>query len=351
MPKDGKKGKRRQNFCSSDITLHDFADAHLPQSCGRLKKSLATATGPGAIPKTVSAQKLVEREEAEALSWFEKDLEDFVIDDVTEEEHEEQNINGAAPLTSKDNRKKKKTTYTGGKVYPLDLWHLIGNFVHPDDVQRFAGICQGARSVTHTAAFWRKLYERYYSKGKEGLPDAVKPHSMEKLHGLRARVIRAMFYLYPPLISTVQIKGPMEDEPYSLKGHRCLLAWHQPAPKGWLFCFKFQKPSFQSLTSRPSSKIDLYHGFNDLFYNPEEGCSVLQVTCCHFASISTVMGLLLNQVYITLSTGFHHHRLRLHFDSRITTNNHAASEMVVVLDDVISIKLVQWWYPGYPFTN
>lgn len=60
---------------------------------------------------------------------------------------------------------------------------------------------------------------RYYSKGKEGLPDAVKPHSMEKLHGLRARVIRAMFYLYPPLTSTVQTKGPMEDEPYSLKGY------------------------------------------------------------------------------------------------------------------------------------
>lgn len=47
----------------------------------------------------MSAQKLVEREEAEALSWFEKDLEDFVIDDATEEEHEEQNINGGKTIS------------------------------------------------------------------------------------------------------------------------------------------------------------------------------------------------------------------------------------------------------------
>ncbi|KAH9500491.1 hypothetical protein Btru_072067 [Bulinus truncatus] len=348
MPKDGKKGKRRQSLLnSSDITLHNFADAPIPNSCSRIKKSVISATGVGAIPKTVSAQKLVEKED-EALSWFEKDLEDFVFDDVPEEDEE-----NVLPLkaASGDIKKKKKDKNTGGIVYPADLWYMIGNYIHPDDIGRFAAICQAARLVTHTPTFWRNLYKRYYSKGRDGLPDHVKPHTMEKLHGLRAHVIYAMFFLYQPLVQRVQSKGPMEDEPHALKGYRCLLAWHQPATKGWLFCFKFQKPSLHPISSRPSSRLDIYHGYNDLFYNPEAGCSVLQVTCCHFASVSSVMGLLLNQVYVTLSSGFRHHRLRLHFDSKITSSSHSSSDTVVILDDVISIRLMKWWYPGYPFIS
>ncbi|CAL1540897.1 unnamed protein product [Lymnaea stagnalis] len=353
MPKGGKKGKRRQDLVnSSDISLLDFANARIPQSCGRLKKSVVNPSGAGAMPKSVSAQKLVDKEDEEVLSWLDRDLEDFVIEDIPEEDEEDTALPAAAHTPIKDiNKKKKEKGLGGGIIYPADLWFLIGNYVHPEDVGRFAGICRGSYTVTNTAAFWRKIYKRYYYKGKEGLPEHVKPHSMEKLHGLRARVIRSMFFLYQPLVSRVQSRGPMEDEPHVLKGHRCLLAWHQPATKGWLFCFKFQKPSFQSLTSRPSNKLDVYHGYNDLFYNPEGGCSVLQVTCCHFASVASVMGLLLNQIYVTLSAGFRHHRLRLHFDSRIISSNQSSSEMVVVLDDVISIKLLQWWYPGYPFTS
>ncbi|KAK0042003.1 transmembrane protein 183 [Biomphalaria pfeifferi] len=353
MPRDGKKAKRRHGhglLSSSDVSLLDFADARIPQSCGRLRKSVIS--GMGAIPKTASAQNIVQKEEEETLSWFEKDLEDFVIGDEPEQDEEDESgVKESSSVNSKDLKKKKRENCSGGIVYPADLWFLIGKYIHPEDIGRFAGTCQAARFVTHTSAFWRDLYVRYYGKGKDGLPEHVKPHSMEKLHGLRARVIRAMFILYQPLAQRVQGRGPMEDEPHLLIGNRCLLAWHQPAPKGWLFCFKFQKPSLQPLASKPATKIDIYKGYNDLFYNPEGGCSVLQVTCCHFASVQAVMGLLMNQVYVTLSAGFRHHRLRLHFDSRYTSNNHSSSETMVVLDDVISIKVMKWWYPGYPFTS
>lgn len=47
---------------------------------------------------------------------------------------------------------------------------------------------------------------RFYTKEKQ-LPEDLKPHAMERNHGLRARCIRALFLLAPPLVERVQPKG------------------------------------------------------------------------------------------------------------------------------------------------
>lgn len=106
---------------------------------------------------------------------------------------------------------------------------------------------------------------------------------MERTHGLRARCIRAMFYLAPIMVEHVRPRGPLDTDPHTLVGHRCLLVWHQPAQGKWLFCFKLQKLSLrQQLSSmRPPKPEDLRTGYNNLFYNPEEGCCVLQVRGHH----------------------------------------------------------------------
>ncbi|XP_005106732.1 transmembrane protein 183 [Aplysia californica] len=351
MPKDGRKGRKRQGLLqTSDLKLQDFADCSMPQSCSRVKKSVVSATAPAALPKASSGQKFVEKEEEE-LNWFEKELEDFVIDDQAQGGEEEEDVAIANKKPEGKKKKVKKEEDKTGYVYPLDFWYILSSYIDPEDIGRFSGLCKASHSVTQLAGFWRKLYHRYYAGRADPLPEFLRPSAMEKLHGLRARVIRTMFRIYPPLAARVASKGPMEDEPHDLKGHRCLLAWHQPATKGWQFCFKFQKPSLQALSSRPVSKEDVYNGYDDLFYHPDEGCSVLQVTCCHFSSVASVMGLLLNQVYVTLSSGFRYHRLRLHFDSRVNACHNAPSDVVVVLDDVLAIRVMQWWHPNYPFTS
>ena len=74
--------------------------------------------------------------------------------------------------------------------------------------------------------------------------------------------------------------GPFDTDPHTLVGYRCLLVWHQPSQGKWHFCFKLQKPSLgkQTCNTRPSYLEDVRNGYNNLFYNPEEGCCVLQVT-------------------------------------------------------------------------
>ncbi|RUS76769.1 hypothetical protein EGW08_015476, partial [Elysia chlorotica] len=312
MPKNGKGWRKRQTtLVSADITVNDFANCEVPSGCGRLKKSMTSSTSSGAFANalTGAAKGAEAAKEGEDLEWFEKDLEDFVIQDgVPEKEEEGEDLASEKAPLQKTKKKVKPQKETAGRTYPDDLWYILSEYIDPEDIGRFAGICHGTHQITLMSSFWRKLYARYY-KDKLGLADYAKPTSMERLHGLRARVIRSLFVLHPKLSTWVQSKGPMEDEPHSLKGHRCLVMWHQPGPKGWQFCFKFQKPALEPLSSRLASKLDVYHGFNDLHYNPEEGCSVLQVTCCHFSSDAAVMGLLLTQVYVTLSTGFRHHRL------------------------------------------
>lgn len=338
---------------TSDFTVNDFANCTVRSGCGRLKKSMTNNTNSGALANalTGAAKETEAVGQAEELEWFEKDLEDFVIEDKPDVSEEAEDLVNEKVVSLPKTKKKKKTEEeSAGLLYPEDLWYILSEYIDPEDVGRFSGICHAAHQVTRLSAFWRKLYARHY-RDAPGLPDYAKPAGMERLHGLRARVIRSLFVLYPQLATRVQAKGPMEEEPHSLKGHRCLVMWHQPGPKGWQFCFKFQKPALEPLSSRPSRKLDVYNGFNDLHYNPEEGCSVLQVTCCHFSSDAAVMGLLLTQVYLTLSTGFRHHRLRLHFDTRVTNNHNSPCDNIVVLDDVVAIKIFQWWHPSYPFIH
>ncbi len=57
-------------------------------------------------------------------------------------------------------KKAVKTQSNGGLVYPLDIWFLIGQFVNPEDVGRFAAICRSSNYVTQKARFWQHIYKR-----------------------------------------------------------------------------------------------------------------------------------------------------------------------------------------------
>lgn len=48
----------------------------------------------------------------------------------------------------------------GGNVYSLDIWHLISEYIRPEDVAKFSAICRNSWSVVNTATFWFKLYRR-----------------------------------------------------------------------------------------------------------------------------------------------------------------------------------------------
>ena len=70
------------------------------------------------------------------------------------------------PTSQQQQGRKKKSVRAvsgssgGGVVYPIDLWFLVGRYVAPEDVCRFACICRDTHVVTHSARFWLTLYRR-----------------------------------------------------------------------------------------------------------------------------------------------------------------------------------------------
>lgn len=353
----GKKGKRRQDFnLANDLTVYDYADSSRPQACARIKKGMScnVIREVKTLGATQSAQQL-----KEDLSWFEKDIEDF---DVTldkekgefEAEDEETQGATAAPTRRKGRISKQSAEQEKiGVTYPADLWYILADYIYPESVGRFGVLCKDAYATTKKRAFWRSLYNRYYSKEKD-LPADLRPQAMERNHGLRARCIRALYFLSPVLVERVRLHGPFESDAHTLVGYRCLLAWHQPAQGKWHFCFKLQRlsPLYQPSTNRYTRCEDIRNGYNNIYYNPEEGCCVLQVTSTHFSSTSpAVMGQLLSGVHISLSHGFRHQRIRLSFDSSHVTAASLSSGHAVecVLDPVVAIKIFHWWDPSYPF--
>lgn len=81
---------------------------------------------------------------------------DFVIDNDENMSIKKSNSNKVKPpLTS------VALDDHSGIDYPIDIWFLISEFLHPEDVGTFAGICKTTLAVVSTAEFWSNLYKRF----------------------------------------------------------------------------------------------------------------------------------------------------------------------------------------------
>uniref|UniRef100_A0A663LM58 Transmembrane protein 183A n=1 Tax=Athene cunicularia TaxID=194338 RepID=A0A663LM58_ATHCN len=141
--------------------------------------------------------------------------------DSSDEMDTKESINGrTASRKKKSKRHKENPDGGGGEEYPIDIWLLLASYIRPEDIVRFSLICKKAWTVTCTAAFWTRLYRRHYSLDAY-LPLRLRPESMEKLHCLRACVIRSLYHMYEPFASRVSRNPAIPDStPSTLKNSR-----------------------------------------------------------------------------------------------------------------------------------
>ncbi|KAL3841763.1 hypothetical protein ACJMK2_019865 [Sinanodonta woodiana] len=344
MPRGHRKMKQ-QAFDFGDVTVHEYADA-LPSNkplTARVKKG-------STIKKEVKTRIL--KKNMDELHWYEKDLEDFDIvpdeEDLSDTELKDDG-NSHKIHTKKDAEKKKLKLdrhASAGVVYPVDIWFLLARYIYPEDIQSFACLCKGAYSVVRCVQFWKQLYLRWYNKQSE-LPVSLHPYNLDCVHGLQARVIRSLFYMYRPFADHLKSVIPFQSEPDQLIGQTCLRIWHDK----YSWNFKFTKSSRTvSYSNIPrgicSSGFDSWH--KDLFYNQENNCCILQVTSKEYQSIPIVMGLVLNKISLSVSRDMRHHRLRMVFDSVMKLVSKDQSQSIeVILDPVVNLKILHWWDPKY----
>ncbi|KAJ8915248.1 hypothetical protein NQ315_015471 [Exocentrus adspersus] len=340
-----KSGRNRSAKSLGDITLNDFANAAVSKT--RLKKSTSNVT-------------TVLKKFEEEKSWDEK-IEDDFQGDFVEEIDEEGNVSFVIRKVEPRRRRKTvscsdETKDAAGNDYPIDIWFLLSEYIRPEDVGRFAGICKTSFEVVCTAKFWFGLYKRYYTN-VPNVPDELQPECLVRKYSLRTSVVRALHYTYTPFVNKLKsIKTAVEEHPDTLIRRLCDCMWHQRQKGHWVYYFKMREKRSNCLqhSTRGSCKQpDLLEILDDVTANPDENCRVLQVTCQHFIQTPPVIGQVLTSVCLTLSQGFRHHRLQLGFGSGIKgyPSPEGSGSTKIILDPVINFRVLDWWHPLYPHNH
>ncbi|OWF48363.1 transmembrane protein 183-like [Mizuhopecten yessoensis] len=349
----------------SDFTIHHYANAEGKAPPGRIKKAAANAmiSEAHSIKNSKQALELVGAvgEDASETSWFDKDLDEIDINTDSTDQQSEDGVEEPVPETKLNRRKRRlkgSESEDTGISYPIDLWYVLSRYVHPEDLTVFFRLNHSTFSVSSTIQFWRGLYKRY-AKDLSKLPDYLQPICLERIHGLRQRVIRALFFVYPVLISRTITVAPFQDQQlcYNLTGHLCLVSWHERNKNMWNFNFKFRKErmgEINSLLRLKGEPQSLRSGYSDLHHNLENDSYVLCATCKNFTAIPPVMGLVLTNLMLRLSASMRYLTLRLLFDTTLKQGMGAnvresqSLEKVVILDPVVDIRVFPWWHPNYP---
>ncbi|KAG8230237.1 hypothetical protein J437_LFUL010865 [Ladona fulva] len=225
-------------------------------------------------------------------------------------------------------------------VYPLDMWFIIGEYIHPEDVGRFAAICSSTRAVVASPDFWLRLRRRYISGGRR--------ESEKNNYALRAQVIRALRQSYPPLVvrpqfylrsSTVGIINwwstigqrrilRFTGDHHLVLGACCIQLWQEKRKGSLVFYVKLKHPNrtgdvcnasnpepTESLKCQDEGTPDCWMSrsmgeeilgtehydkgkIGDIWFNPEEGCKIIEVmldkehlTNGHFGPCPQILGL------------------------------------------------------------
>jgi hypothetical protein len=109
-------------------------------------------------------------------------------------------------------------------VYPFDFWEILGSFIRPEEVGTFARLCHATYAVVNRPSFWIALYKKYY-KPAPGIPERLQPDCMVRARGMRAHVIRALYYTYDPFIHRMGDLRKSIFDPHILKDRICVKSW------------------------------------------------------------------------------------------------------------------------------
>jgi len=169
-------------------------------------------------------------------------------------------------------------------------------------------------------------------------------------HGLRTRVIRALYHVYRPLTerNSAHTVSGLQCDLCRLTGLRCILAWHERSTKpNWKFFFKLRRGSGRlNCHLSAGGGSDSLLSPPDVLYNPDERCVLLVITVPHFLLLPLVMGQVLIKAAVTGS--IFTQSLKITFASEYITSRQTSDVTVAHFDAFVSARILYWWHPQYP---
>ncbi|KAK3917618.1 Transmembrane protein 183 [Frankliniella fusca] len=305
-----------------EVSIYDYADAKVIGRKGRLSKSVATSIS--------AVEILAKGGSCGGLRWEQRQRRLEEGDAV-----EDFDLKGRTTVFVEDSDSSKPYL-----ILPMDIWFAIGEHIPPEGVKAFASICRSTQKVTYSARFWFALYRRYYKKSDlQLLPVRLRPQNMT-ICGLKANVIRSLFFMYPPFIERLKPRIGRECDLQPILRRKCINTWYTHKGKVWTYWFKLKqinvrKGRCQSLYSLSNKK--LLEMEREISINEEQFSKVLQVTSLQYLPLPAVHGLTLKRALITVSQDMMANKLTLAFD------NHD-----IVVDPATNVQILDWWHPQYP---
>ncbi|KAK6641372.1 hypothetical protein RUM44_013081 [Polyplax serrata] len=339
MSRFGNKGcwQNRKKFSKvdlCDVTINDFANSCVVSGTDRMKKN------------KIRINRVV-KEVEDDKTWEDK------LHNLNTDSNEVKQDTSIKKLGS--HRKKKTVTLEvvnneSGIDYPIDIWFLISEYILPEDVGKFAAICKTSLAVVSSAKFWFNLYKRYY-KWVPNLPQQFLPECMVRRYGLRAHVIRALHFMYPPFIAKLKSQVLFEGDPHLLTKRLCVLAWCQKIKNYWLFYFKLKQtglPKSRRGDTAGLRKPGLLELLEDITANVDDNCKVLKVTCLNYIILPMLSGQVLSSVSLNVGQGMTYHKLQLNFGTGPCPN---MSTQAMILEPVVNVQILDWWHPSFPHSD
>uniref|UniRef100_UPI00358EA85E transmembrane protein 183A isoform X2 n=1 Tax=Myxine glutinosa TaxID=7769 RepID=UPI00358EA85E len=364
MPRKGNRKRRHFRAQPSDetVTVAFFAnsDPAMVRS-GRMKKAFVNAFQKEAEQFCGLAASSLPMNGGDKLRLFDGrnydlDKEDEGFEDDEEFSLESGECEGQDRTRNKKKSKKNPVEEIKGMAFPLDMWLTLSAYIRPEDVNNFALICKDAWIVTCTAAFWTRMYRRYYHMGTT-LPLRLKLESIKHSRYLKAGVVCSLFHLYEPFRRRALDASMLPDGTVaSLQNAKCLLSWYTTTisknqDKMWEFNFKFK---MQCLRGKGrSQRCLLTHPvqYREVNKNPEQDCCVLRLTTPSYSFMPALMGMTLAQISLSISSDMRHEHAKLLFQDAPAQPGRrvrSAPANLVVLDPVLSVRVLHWWHPQYP---
>lgn len=234
-------------------------------------------------------------------------------------------------------------------VIPTEIWMLISKQIRPEDVATFAAICRTTYDITRRAPFWFGMYRKYGPKKQLfgritlELPMRLRPESMVRLGGLRACVIRTLFYTYRPFVKRLEINDRNLDLTSFTRRLKILQMWHiQLKPRQFAYFFRLQG-SCPSGAVGPANTED---PLRNVLENSEAGCRILYIETTKFVPLPQTFDQpqikYLKAVTYNMSQGLRSYKVNL----EIVLYNDAPFTRLV-LDPALNIKVWDWWHPEY----
>lgn len=195
------------------------------------------------------------------------------------------------------------------------------------------------------------LFFHRWWRDKVSLPGHLHPYYIQHSQGcLRSRVISALYRLYPPFKDRNHV-GMLDFElveSIGLIGSTCLYSCSQGSAGNHFHHFiKFRHLPLAQEQNLRNSLIRS----PSLWANPNEGETILKVTCPGFQHFSCeeIMGLQLVSMSLSVGHDMCYNRLKLEFVSNFHLKRRSSKEnrTVVVLEPVICVSLLNWWHPAF----